>query len=180
MIIADILLRKLNDEERHLVTALFQGHIQAALENDNLSSQVFKASFMATEDAGAAMIAALCTTGTHHAPIIKARQMIYGTDDTFVKKMLANGHRFPGFGNSFFKDGIDPAFQEVAEILSQLSVWERVLKIQSLIAESKGKVIHPNAAAFTAAVAEHLQLDLHETLWLFLAPRSAAWIQLIS
>lgn len=167
-------------ENQALLNMLFDAHVEAAERNDNASSLAFQNSWEATNDSGAAIISAIATTGKHHAPVVRARQVLFRDPDETVKAMIRYGHKIPGFGNSFHKEEIDPAFRFVAMYLSQLSEWERLIEVQSWLTSHKGRVIPINAAGITAAVAEHLSLDLHETLWLFLAPRMISWLSLTS
>jgi citrate synthase len=89
--------------------------------------------------------------------------------------MIKVGLRVPGFGNSFFKDKIDPAFQPAFDLLS-IPTQNHLQQIAMAIGTAKGVSIFPNAASITAAVAWELGLPLGGEFLLFLLGRGASWI----
>lgn len=174
--------RPFTAHEESLLECLFRCHSDSSQKNQNFSTEVVKAYSRLTEnqDPMPGLIAGLMSTGGKHAPILQARRTLFYTSDEAVKAMIRGGVKIPGFGNSFFKDCIDPSWEPLHAMFIDMDIpaWDRVLEVGSWIAAITGNSPSPNAAAFTAVIAEHLRLDMNATLWLFLVPRTAVWLTL--
>lgn len=140
----------LTQQENDLVDALFEGH-RAATRRQNLSSEVLKASFMGNgNDFNKSVAAASCTLGGLHAPIEQAYEFLSG--DTNVDYYIYREEKIPGWGNSFVKGKPDNIWDRVAvEIDRTRPVWS--WKINYITGRLHDKLIFPNAACYTAAVA---------------------------
>lgn len=170
--------KDLSDEQASMASMLFEAHFKAAKDNDNLSKGVYCGALAGSGNEVQAVSAALLTTGSRHAPVIAARQLIFEqapnvVEDT-IKNILRVKGMVPGFGNSFFKDRIDPAFQPVFNALEGSMAGQRL----DFAWRQIPKKIFPNAAGITAAVAYHCGLPSPLELWFFIAPRTAAWLSL--
>jgi citrate synthase len=151
-----------------LLDVLFKAHAAAAENNVPVSS--WGAINVAVGGGGfdKAVIAAICMTGTIHAPVTAARRAIFHGDHYDI---------VPGFGNSFYKDSIDPSFFEMDEYLYRKYPDEHGAIIATQIDLNKrlGVEVYPNAAAYTAAVAELINLPEGLEQILFILPRITVW-----
>jgi citrate synthase len=162
-----------------LVELLFHAHQTAAQNNQNASSVVAK---IATEGSGnfvQGVASAILTLGSEHGlhgPTLAARRLLRG--ETTVEGLLASQGHVPGFGNSFFRDRIDPAFEEVWAML-QAHYPDTANRINQLKEQlwAKGKTIYPNAALFTAAVCEILRVPDGVEAALFIIARLPVWVK---
>lgn len=153
--------------------ALLEGaHFKAALSNENTSSAIAVATYRASGDIGHAITAASLAQGGLHAPVLQARALL---DSGFpvVKALgiIAAKQRVPGFGNSFYKDRIDPAFQATFDALPDF-VRADLMGVHAHIGHL------PNAAAITAAVAKVCGLPAGVEPAIFVHARIPAWVQL--
>lgn len=176
-----------DSDKQLLLTSLQQAHKQAALNNiNNASRAVCLTAYQGSGNPIQALAAGLLTTGDKHAPIIKTRKdleffqrysgWVYDMDSFF---------KFNGVGNSFYKDGIDPSFQEVYERYISLSkdplLSEYCSNINEVLKINGKKVtLYPNAAGITAAIAILLNLPPLWELKAFAKGRIDAWIELMS
>ena len=135
------------DDHKELVEILIEAHQKAARDNSNASSQLAIVATQGSHDFSKGVIAAIASTGGGHAPLLQARQVYrYATKEWVEQQKIV-----PGFGNSFHKDKIDPAFDEVMDILRE-NFPEAARRIDEL--HGWVKKVYPNAALITAAVCE--------------------------
>lgn len=160
-------------ETEELLRLLWDAHVRASTQNNTNASNV--AVMVAASGSGSlqhALASAILSTGGLHAPVTQARTVLFRTpipakapEDTLV----------PGFGNSFFKDSIDPAWDAlVSKLKEHPKVWRPIEAWQELIADS-GRAVYPNAAAFTAAVAELVGWPDGLEPVLVIQPRISVW-----
>lgn len=172
---------ELSQTQKDLISALMIAHMNATFSNKNLSKDVFLASLQGSSNALQAVCAGLLSTGSTHAPVIHARDVLFNFEksdeqvNNDISHMVRIGLRVPGFGNSFFKDNIDPAFQPIYDFLSDTIEGKRIDFVNNII----NKGLFPNAACLTAAVASYCNLPRLMELWLFIAPRTASWLYLL-
>lgn len=161
------------EEQHHPLLALLQwSHYQAALKNDNTSSAAAVAVFRASGDIGKAIAAATLTQGGLHAPIEMARIMFESPH--MVDTRLAQGQKVPGFGNSFYKDKIDPSFSDLYETLSA----EMKQRIGEINYRPKLRKLRPNAAIITAAACVQAGIPAGVGPMIFAYCRIPAWTRL--
>jgi citrate synthase len=88
--------------------------------------------------------------------------------------------KIPGWGNSFYPNTLDPAWRNMDALIRAEHSKEakRLDEITDLIRSVKRRVIFPNAAAYTAIVAELLELEMGVEAVLFIAGRLPAWAEL--
>jgi len=160
-----------NGPEDQLLAALELAHSQAA-RGPCASSAAFSLAAGGSGDFGKALIAAISTLGGKHGPITGARQVIY--------RGAWPGIPVPGWGNSFYRKG-DPSFFPVEEFLKvhYLGHWDLLTDQTFQVRTNTGKPhLVPNAAAYTAVVAQILDMDLGTELALFVRCRLSAWAKL--
>jgi citrate synthase len=159
-------------QHQELLSELEAAHFRAALSNENTSSAVAVAVYRASGDIGKAIAAASLAQGGLHAPLAQARALLDAYDlVSKVRNITAAKERVPGFGNSFYKDRIDPAFQKLFEMLPP-SLRGDLLLVQHNIDQ------YPNAASITAAAAMAAGLPAGIEPAIFIYCRTPAWIQL--
>jgi len=160
-----------------LLGLISDAHAGAAFTNDNISNAAVCLASKGAGDFGKAVIAGVSTLGRVHAPVTAARRMIYGTSARSFSARLESGKPIPGWGNSFFKDGIDPAFAEIDEFLRVHFPEDakRLDDFTEIIEKKKGKKIYPNAAAYTAIVAELLGMPAGTEAVLVVSARLPVW-----
>lgn len=162
-----------------LVKALYHAHFHAARANASLSTSAFVAVQEATGDPVRGVIAGLSGFGQGiHGPLTEARRQIFLEDAPARRVRILRGEKIAGFGNSFFKDKVDPSFQPVVDLLRDQSQYAQILAVQHELSEIKNLTLFPNAAALSAAVAELVGLPLGREAQLVLPARVAGWLSL--
>jgi citrate synthase len=170
------MLHELFNRPQHaeLLGLLAESHYRAALDNANTSSAVAVAVYAASGRLCNAIAAASLAQGGLHAPIAQARALFKFRDPVAAAMYLRDtGQRVPGFGNSFYKDRIDPAF---SLLFQSLPAAQKVL-----IAEINTEVLpklFPNAAIITAAVCEVADIPNGAESTIFVHCRTPAWTKL--
>ncbi len=165
------------EESESLLEALAVAHRTAASVNQNASSMAVRLASLCGVPFESAVASGLLTFGAKHAPIADARRFIYQTPPSRQDEQIERGDKIPGWGNSFFKDSIDPAFQEIERYLqnyhpSHLGILDA---IGQKILERGGKKLYPNAAAFTAVTADILGIVPGVEVLLVLGFRLPVW-----
>lgn len=161
------------DLEAPLVRAVLDAHATAARDNQNVSRVACEIAKAGSGDLVKGVIAALATLGQAHGPIAQAREVIFRGDPA---ALLDDGERVPGWGNSFFRDRVDPAWHRVEQLIRADHPAEAtdLDEITSLL-HKRGKRIWPNAAAFTAVAAEVSGMPPGTEAALFIAGRLPVW-----
>lgn len=169
----DILFPSRNKIERELLVRLYIAHYNSSKNNSNGSKTVFTLSSQGSGSLLQGISAGLLSTGMLHAPVEAARNFIFYRDIKIQEGMIV-----PGFGHSVFKDKIDPSFDDVDKLLEKeySDKWSKVTERQNELSLLKGRNIYRNAAAFTACVAECLELPVGMELLLFAIPRMTEWV----
>lgn len=161
-------------DHAELLKLLAESHYRAALQNNNTSSAVAVVVYVASGSLDKAIAAAALAQGGLHAPLAQARSLIESPLPwTAARHIKARGLRVPGFGNSFYKDGIDPAFAFLfCELPDDLKA--RIREIQDKVLPQ----LYPNAALITAAacVAAELPPGVESTIFTYC--RTPAWVKL--
>lgn len=160
------------DRKFVLLHEVWEAQKRSCLENSgNASNMAVRNSAAASMSLVNSIASAMLSTGGLHAPVIQARRVIFNTHPSFDPT-----HIVPGFGNSFYKDKVDPAWDNVLEII-ECSFEREASKIQSWseILKENGKVLYPNAACLTAAAAEIVEWPHGLEPLLVVEPRIAMW-----
>ena len=162
-----------------LYTLMQNAHKNSALENDNISSRFIKEMAIIGKSYTEAIAVAILSLGEVHAPVYDARQVLFHTPDAAIKMALEDGLKIPGFGNSFYKESIDPAWDDfVVELNKEWPEYaSRLNEVTEIINTYKQLKLYPNPAAFTAIVAEILNMEPGTEISLFILARIFAWNQ---
>lgn len=173
----------LDEKVVNLLGEVMQAHSCAASINPNASTAAAVNSYLGSRSINQAICSAILATGKVHGPVTDAR-LLFGSVDfghdplTAIDIYLENGAMVPGFGNSFYKDRIDPCWDHVVNTLMVdfPEEWEVILQLQRAL-ESRKKLLHPNAALFTGATACIAGFPVGTEPSLFIIPRIGAWVQ---
>lgn len=158
--------------------AVFAGHREATAR-DNLSTSVLAAAFDANgRNYIQAVIAALGTVGGKHGPIRQAHDLFL-IGPSAVDAFLSAGMMVPGWGSSFAKGKPDPIWAESHKLLGDIphdepSLFVVMNKITKTLHE-RGKMVYPNAAAYTACLSILMGLPSALSPSLFIEARAEAW-----
>jgi len=168
----------LRDEKvKRLFELVAAAHYGSAMNNKNASSAAVVNSFFASRSFPQALSSAILAVGSHHAPIDQARVAFRELSKEGAEYWLNQGQKIPGFGNSFFKDGIDPQWQPVLDYLTECfpEKVSRINEIKSWI----GKPIYPNPALFTAIACDLATVPIGYEAAVFALMRIPAWVSLL-
>jgi citrate synthase len=167
----------LNGEQKRLLDALCWAHQEAAKANRNVSTVTMMNAMMGSGRIENGIAAAILTLGHIHAPLLQARGLYENGEREVVQLMINRGQKIAGFGNSFYKTSIDPAFNNVMELIgiSFPRIMERLNELSGWMAEA-GKPLYPNAALITAAVCSELKIRGGTETSLFILWRLPVWV----
>jgi len=97
-----------------------------------------------------------------------------------IEAMLKKGLKVPGWGSSFYKGEVDPAFLELHEYLKSFCENFSVADaVSEHISKFKGKPIVMNPSFYTVMVGIILELPPHAIQNLLIQPRIAAWMDYV-
>jgi len=175
----DFALADATPQKLGLLQAVFDAHDMAARNNQNSSSGAAVNAFFGSAQLTNGIASAILTLGDAHGPIGPARFVYERFDGRALKSAIEAGMKIPGFGNSFFKDRIDPAWSRVSELIKSdfSNANARIEQLHGWMKEA-GKNIHPNAALYTAVVCSELGVIPGAESAIFILARTAAWTSL--
>ena len=175
----DFGLAEASPKKLELLQAVFDAHDVAARNNQNASSAAAVNAFFGSAQLTNGIASAILTLGDAHGPIGPARFVYERFNEGALKSSIESGMKIPGFGNSFFKNKIDPAWSQVRELIE--SDFERanarVNQLHGWMKEA-GRDVHPNAALYTAVVCNELGMIPGSESAIFVLARTAAWTSL--
>lgn len=167
-------------ERDQLLNAVMEAHLKSTMNNDtNVSSMALKQSAAVGKGFPEALASAMLTLGNVHGPITQARHLLYAADNDFIVSALGDGAILPGYGHDFHKDGIDPAWEEVNELMEDAfpKHHARIWEVADLIEKAKEQKIYPNPGVFTAATAEIIEIPFGTEHSIVVMGRMPAWTQ---
>lgn len=172
---------ELSDEQQRLLDATIQAHQTAARSNKNISSITMLNASMGSGRLENGIAAAILTIGNLHAPLIGARGLYLNGQKDVVLAMLSRKQKIPGFGNSFFKTSLDPAWNDVWTIIqtSFPKIEARIAELSAWMIEG-GKPLYPNAALLTAAVLEEVGWRHGAEQSFFILARIPVWVDALT
>jgi len=164
-----------------LVQELYKAHAAVALRG-NPSHQALVLSAMGTGDYFKAIASAILMLGGLHGPLMQTYDLLAldcPLDE--VARRLNSGIRIPGWGNGFYKQGIEPEFQPVAIELARVNpeICAKIDVITDYIhGYDDGRLkIYPNPSCFTAATAITVGLPRETVGVLALQGRLMIWTE---
>ena len=182
-----------SDMKAELLGLLEEAHYNAAIRNKgNISATAAMVVYQGSLDPIKAVAAGLLSIGGTHAPVVAARELISNwrrdevTTRRIVTNMIAAGQKIPGFGNSYYKEGVDPSFQEAYDKYREyagednpIRNIERFLNNHLQAQNGFQGHLYPNAAIITSGICDFLKMQPLYEIYSFIAGRSQAWLQLI-
>ena len=170
-----------------LIDMLIDSHHSAAVKNINsVSTATLLNAYHGSSNPIQAIAAALLTTGSIHAPLTDTRRALsnFRVSGVPVKHNIRGNGRFIGLGNSFYKDRIDPSFQdtytELVEYMNFYQIPNFLMQYSQKCSELAGRRLFPNAAGITAAVCIAINADPLSEVSYFLQGRIQGWTHLLS
>lgn len=175
----DFALADATPKRMELLQAVFDAHDMAARNNQNASSAASVNASIGSGQVTNGIASAILTLGDAHGPIGPARFVYERFDKLALESAIESGMKIPGFGNSFFKDRIDPAWSRVSELIKSdfPDANARINEIYGWL-KAMGKNAHPNAALYTAVVCNELHVIHGAESAIFILARTAAWTSL--
>lgn len=172
-----------NKETWHTIDQVFletvvQAHQNSALINQNASSASFLGTLYSSGSVINAIAAAVLSVGQRHAPVSEARSVYESWTKEQIEEAITTKNIIPGFGNSFFRDSIDPSWSPVHEYIQIFypRVYERINTLTEEITKAReGKKLWPNAALYTAALCSQLGFQHGTESMLFVMSRLPIW-----
>jgi citrate synthase len=167
-------------EQIRLLDLIVEAHQKAARENANGSTQAF---LMAVQGSGSlrqGIVAAMMTMGLKHAPIAQARWVYEHATEQWLASEVKAGRKIAGFGSTFHRDQMDPAFQEVSAYLSAhfTDQFSRLASLVFWVRSATNRKLYPNAGMFTAVASVILKIPNGLEELLFLMARMPVWAEL--
>jgi len=162
-----------------LITLVLRAHYIAAKNNENVSSAAIRQAAKLGKEFPEAVASAVLTLGNVHAPLSRARMILFQSSNSLINEYLIEKVKVPGYGNSFHKDSIDPAWIDVDALLRKdfPEVATRIDEVADLIQAYTNKKIYPNAAAYTAAAAELNNFPYGTEYSILINGRMMAWTE---
>jgi hypothetical protein len=160
-----------------LWSAVYKAHRASGYSNASLSKVLVNLIGQSSGSFAHSVTAGMMALGKKHGPIAQARDDILYTTPASVAVLVKDGIKIAGFGNTFFKDQIDPSWSEVVTILrtSYPETWAKVQALQDAL-HAAGKTLYPNPGGLSAAacIATELERGLEEAI--FVMPRMQVWL----
>ncbi len=166
-------LPKLDAGQRALLDITMEAQRNAAANNTNMSKVAAVQAWQGSGSYVQAVCAGLLTTGLRHAPLQAARKT-FRSSPLQIEVDAANDRIIPGFGNSFFKDRIDPSLQPVMDELMKFPGGRKITELRDAMWRANRKV-WPNAALLTAAVCDTIECPEGVEEFFFLTARLPVW-----
>lgn len=158
---------------RVLLDTLMDSHRSAAQNNPNASKTAAVQAWHGSGNYVQGVCAGLLTTGAKHAPL-RAARAVFRSTPLQIEVRANRGEIVPGFGNSFYKDMIDPSFQPVMDELMKFPGGRKVTELRDAMWRAKRQV-WPNAALLTAAVCDTIKCPDGIEEFFFLTARLPVW-----
>ena len=176
-----------NIHYQQLLDLVMTAHANSAKNQNNISSTYFISTLLTTDNMASAIASAVLTTGKYHAPITQARNVFTKWSYQDIAKAIERGEKVPGFGNSFYKDDIDPAWFPVRDYLrtfmpalhAHLDSLTLAVNTERQKHSNKTNPIFPNPAMYSAIVTELFGWEEGSELSLFVLARLPSWVSLV-
>jgi len=172
-------------QEKRLKELLIDAHATCARRPCSSSTILVEAFHANGRNTFGAIAAAISSLGGPHAPIEEAYRFLrlgieMGRRDMarHVIQILNEGCRVPGWGCAFVKGHPDPIWAKLRGHLLTSCTGQDALKTMEVVTSTlavNGRPIQPNAAAYTALVAQFLGYSAETAALLLLECRLPEW-----
>lgn len=167
--------KPLNADEQGLLDVVCDAHLESA-KRDNVSTTVIGLVGAGSRNYERAIAAGILSLGGIHAPLELTTQFLsLDAPEAIVSEMISSGQLVPGWGNSFYKDGIDPLWEEVDHELRHWPDFCGKLQRVTVALHDAGRKLYPNASAYTALTALILGVPGKVAGYIFIAARLPEW-----
>jgi citrate synthase len=162
-----------DNKTQEIVDAVIAAHATAARNNPNASTGGAVNAFHGSASFRQAVVGGIMTLGRNHGPIGDARVVFEHWTDADFEAVAEHDGLVPGFGNSFFRNQIDPAWGKVRDLIESKwpTEWARLMTL------SKHVPVAPNAAMFTAIACGAAKIPHGYEELLFILPRIPVWAE---
>jgi citrate synthase len=170
----------LDADRLRLVNVVVAAHQRAARENNNASSAAMLNATFGSGRIENGIASAVLSIGGKHGPLEAARGTYEWATPSNIRSQIELNQMIPGFGNSFFKDRIDPAWQPVHDfiLLSFPKMAERIGDLTRWVRTPTKRDLCPNAALYTAATCSECHFRRGTESLLFILARLPVWVDL--
>lgn len=165
-----------------LLRAIVDGHVKADVANNNASRAITEIALRTSGSFINGVCSGMLSLGGAHGPLREARWAFRNETRESVCEKAKAGIKIPGFGNDFFKDKIDPSWDEVLQVFYDdfPEVYKKLMELQAGLWDADKKV-YINAAGFTAAACEILELPSGSEEALLFFPRAVVrWFNFLT
>tara|TARA_R110002167_G_scaffold79892_3_gene219980 strand:+ start:1116 stop:1616 length:501 start_codon:yes stop_codon:yes gene_type:complete len=143
---------------------------------ENFSSLLVGQCASLGKDYISSIAATLLTLGGTHGPTEQTVNFLLQSSEFDAKVYFKHGLTIPGWGSAFRKGEPDPYFDVIDSYLFEDNnyLWKRIKEYTNKI-HDEGKIIYPNAACYTAAVAITEEIPAEASAYLLIAGRLGVW-----
>ncbi|MEO7520232.1 MAG: citrate/2-methylcitrate synthase [Gemmatimonas sp.] len=168
--------------ELELVEAVGKAHHESTFRS-NPSTMAVCFAAQGSGDLLKAFVAGLSTIGGAHGPITETFDWLersFSFAELAVKDFFARNPdgKIPGWGSSFNKESVDPIWAPAASILEgKFATTWRCIDETTKALHRRGKMVHPNPSAFTAATARVIGMPRALAPYLLVIGRLSSWAE---
>lgn len=163
----------LTEWEQRLITAVVAAHVAGTLRTNPSTVIIQQACLGNGGDYCSTIAAAILSLGGPHGPVVAVYDLLAQPDPGVeAQRMLDNGEKVPGWGNSFVKGEMDPRLNAAMDLLKQHPVYEKIQAVQKVM---DAKNLYPNPGCVTAAADLALGIPRESAVWLGLQARIPVW-----
>lgn len=168
------------DSHSELLDLVRNAHYGSAMNNNCVSSVAMQIACSGSDDFLKGVVSAISSFGSIHGPAGKARDAIYKYGKEEIAERVSRREKIPGWGNSFFKDRIDPQWNEVDNVIRKhYPDHAKILDEKTqIVFEATDRDLKPNAAAYTAIASEIAGLPSGLEMLLVVQGRLSAWAEM--
>mgnify|MGYP001346981891 CR=1 FL=1 len=161
-----------------LIDELMNVHAELA-SRENFSSLLVGQCALVEKDYISSIAAALLTLGGRHGPTVQTVKFLSKIGDFDPTVYYKHGLVIPGWGSAFHKGEPDPHFDTLDGFLFEdnNSLWAKIKEYTNKIHDT-GKILYPNAACYTAAVAITEGIPAEVSPYLLIKGRLDVWTDL--
>ena len=143
---------------------------------ENFSSLLVGQCASVEKDYISAIAAGLLTLGGRHGPTVQTVNFLTSVDSFCPEIYYQHNLMIPGWGSSFIKGEPDPHFDTLDGYLFEDNpyIWQKIREVTDKMHDT-GKILYPNAACYTAAVAITEGIPAEVSPYLLIKGRLETW-----
>jgi citrate synthase len=158
-----------------LIDELMNVHAELA-GRENFSSLLVGQCASSEKDYISSIAAALLTLGGRHGPTEQTVNFLTAVGSFDPRIYYQHKLMIPGWGSAFIKGEPDPHFDTLDGYLFEdnTHIWKKIKEVTTKI-HNTGKILYPNAACYTAAVAITEGIPAEVSPYLLIKGRLDTW-----